>query len=76
MAARTVYHVKPSDDGWVVEKEGAKRASSKHGKKDEAVKQARSYAEKQQPSQIIIHKKDGSIQEERTYGDDPHPPRG
>jgi hypothetical protein len=26
--------------------------------------------------QVKIHKKDGTIESERTYGDDPYPPRG
>ncbi|MBS3765348.1 DUF2188 domain-containing protein [Candidatus Bipolaricaulota bacterium] len=70
------YHVTPHPDGnWQVKAEGAKRASSKHGTKKEAVKTARERARKQS-SQIFIHGKNGRIQEERTYGNDPHPPDG
>ncbi|MFH6681001.1 DUF2188 domain-containing protein [Clavibacter michiganensis] len=29
-----------------------------------------------QPSQLIIHQSDGTIEDERTYGNDPFPPRG
>ena len=29
-----------------------------------------------EPSQLIVHKGDGKIEEERTYRDDPYPPAG
>lgn len=76
MAKRTSYHVVPHDDGWAVKKEGAKRATSVHGKKDEAVKKARALAKNQKPSQILVHKKDGTIQDEFSYGTDPASSRG
>ena len=44
--------------------------------KKEAVRKTIEIAKKQQDSQVIIHKQDGKIQEERTYGNDPHPPKG
>jgi hypothetical protein len=75
---RTVYHV-TSEQGsrrWRVEAENAQRASSTHGTKPEAVQAARRYAESNRPAQVIIHKRDGTIQSERTYEDDPHPPKG
>ncbi|EHU4917199.1 DUF2188 domain-containing protein [Vibrio vulnificus] len=28
------------------------------------------------PSQLTIKKKDGQIEDERTYGNDPYPPKG
>lgn len=69
MAERTVYHVVPNqDEGWKVELEGASQASSTHQNKDEAVERARELAQDREPSQIIIHREDGTIQEERTYG--------
>lgn len=70
------YHVTPHPEGnWQVKAEKAKRASSKHSTKQEAVQTARERAKKQS-SQVYIHGENGRIQEERTYGKDPYPPSG
>jgi hypothetical protein len=78
MGARRVYHVTPDKESghWRVELEKAQRASSLHENKTEAVAAARGYAQNNRPAQVVVHKKDGSIQREYTYEDDPHPPRG
>lgn len=60
--------------GWAV-KEGRK-VVEQFSRKKEAVQFGRSLAKGVPPSQLIIHKKDGRIQEERTYGRDPFPPEG
>lgn len=74
---RTKYHITKVDDGWKIKKEGGERASAKTGTKEEAVQEARRIARNVDgPSQVIIHKADGKIQEERTYGNDPYPPKG
>lgn len=39
---------------------------------DEGVRLARA----NEPSQLVIHRQDGTIEDERTYGNDPFPPRG
>lgn len=67
MAANKTYRVMPADDGWIVKAEGAKRASSRHTKKPEAVKQARVFAERPGTVNVIIHRQDGTVQESRTY---------
>jgi hypothetical protein len=69
------YHVVPQDKGWAVKKQNAARASSTHDTKAEAVKAGRAVAKRNEGS-LRIHKKDGTIQEERTYRDDPYPPKG
>ncbi len=77
MATYTTYHVLPRKTGWAVQREGARRASSVHGTKEEAVRQARSYAANRQPSRLVIHKKNGAVQEERAYeGEERTPKRG
>ncbi len=76
MVKRTKIHVVNQDDVWKVKKEGAERASRIHDTKKEAEQAAREQAKKDKPSQVIIHKEDGTIQEEHTYGNDPHPPDG
>jgi len=75
-AKRRIYDVISSENGWQVKRRGAKRASSVHRTKDEAIAAAIEIARNQKPSQIVIHRRDGTIQEERTYGKDPYPPEG
>lgn len=76
MASRKTYHVTNRDGDWIVQAEKAARASSKHSNKAEAADRAVDLAKSQGLSQVIIHRQDGTIQEERTYGKDPSPPKG
>ena len=77
MPTRKVYHVTPGKDGgWKIKEETASRASSSHETKVEAIARAKELAKKQELGQIVIHKQDGSIQTEHTYGKDPYPPKG
>ncbi len=77
MSKRKTYHVTPSTDGrWKVKEEKASRASSSHDTKAEAVDRAKELAKNQELGQVVIHKKDMTIQTEHTYGKDPYPPKG
>lgn len=77
MAKRKTYHVTAkTGGGWNVKGENASRASSTHDTKVDAVDRARELAKSQSLGQIVIHKQDGKIQTEHTYGKDPHPPKG
>jgi hypothetical protein len=60
---------------WAVQKEGAGRASSLHDHKDAAQKAGRQNAINEH-SELLIHRKDGKIQERKTYKRDPFPPPG
>jgi uncharacterized protein YjbJ (UPF0337 family) len=66
------YLVRPHAEkkkGWKVEAEGARRASSVHRTKAEAVAAAKELARSRAPSQVLVYKQDGlTVQEERTYG--------
>jgi hypothetical protein len=42
--------------------------SSIHRTKDEAETSAREVAKAHKPSQVLVYKKDGTVQTERTYG--------
>lgn len=64
----TVYHVKPDGEEWVVEAEGAARASSRHPNKKSAVEEGRSLAGKKTPSRLVIHRADGTVQRQHAYG--------
>jgi len=77
MPRRKTYHVIPRPGGgWNVKEESASRVSSSHDTKAEAITRAKELAKKQALGQVIIHKKDGTIQTEYTYGKDPYPPEG
>ncbi len=77
MANRPTYHVTPRPDGqWQAKAEGASRASVVAKTKAEAVTRARELAKSHPLAQVIIHRSDGTIQTEHTYGKDPHPPKG
>ena len=69
---RVVYHVVPnsSADKWVVSQENADYRSE-HDTKEEAVEEARRLAQKAELGQIKVHKRDGNMEYESTYGDDP-----
>jgi hypothetical protein len=69
---RVVYHVVPnsSAEKWVVSQENADYRSE-HDTKEEAVQEARRLAQKAELGQIKVHKKDGNMEYESTYGEDP-----
>jgi uncharacterized protein DUF2188 len=71
---RTVYFVLREQDGWKVTEEG--RELSQHEIKEDAIDAAVRAAQANEPSQVRVQKQDGTWDEERTYGDDPHPPPG
>ena len=67
---RKTYLVMPhAQGGWKVQAEGARRATSVHRTKAEAVAAAKEKARSKTPSQLLVYKKDGlDVQEEKTYG--------
>jgi uncharacterized protein YdaT len=67
-------HVVPHPDGWATKKEGGERAGSVHDTKSEALDQARDQA-KREHVEVVIHRKDGTIQDSDSYGNDPNPPK-
>ncbi|MGH2686222.1 MAG: DUF2188 domain-containing protein [Actinomycetota bacterium] len=63
------------DGGWRAERKGSNRALAKSDRKPEVIRRARDVA-KAQGGRLVIHKANGRIQEERTYGADPRRSRG
>lgn len=63
----SVYSVTAREDGWAVEKQGAERAVSVHPTKDEALERARALAAEHKPSELVVHRKDGSVQDTFVY---------
>ena len=76
---RQVFHsILTKKDGWVVLLD--KQVVSKHGTQQEAegaaVQEAKAAYEDAGLGQAVLHKQDGTIREERTYGKDPEKTRG
>jgi hypothetical protein len=72
MKKRRVYHVTPDGEGgWDVKAEGAQRSSGHFEIKADAIVRGKELAKSGPLGQIKIHKRDGKIQTEHTYGNDP-----
>ncbi|HEX5714858.1 MAG TPA: DUF2188 domain-containing protein [Thermoanaerobaculia bacterium] len=69
---RTVYHVVPnsSAEKWLVSQENA-TFRKEFDTKEEAIEEARRLAQAAELGQIKVHKKDGNMEYESTYGEDP-----
>lgn len=61
------YHITKTPDGWQGKAEGGERASKTAPTKKEILNQMRDMAKRKGDVSLIIHKEDGTIQEERTY---------
>lgn len=72
--ARKVYRVLPAGTNWEVKHDGV--VLSRHILKDDAIQTGRKVALANMPSQLVVHKADGTIEFEWTYGNDPYPPEG
>jgi hypothetical protein len=69
---RTVYHVIPNADQsrWLVTRENDS-FRQEYRTKEEAERAAKERARGEEPSQVKIHRLDGNMEAESTYGDDP-----
>jgi hypothetical protein len=67
-------HVVPRQDGWAVKGEGNQRDTAHTQTKKEAEEIGRQIA-KNQESELVIHGKNGKIQDKDSYGNDPCPPK-
>jgi hypothetical protein len=72
---RQVFHVQPEGPLWAI-KIQAGAALSQHDTKRAAVDEGRRMARANQPSHLVIHDSDGSVESEASYEEDPIPPRG
>jgi hypothetical protein len=70
---RTVYHVVPNADQsrWLITQENNDSFRQEFDTKDDAVEAAKQRARGEEPSQVKVHKLDGNMEYESTYGDDP-----
>jgi len=60
--------------GWSVKKEGAERASAVRTTQQDAIKTGRALS-KAEKTELVIHRKDGTIQQKDSHGKDPNPPK-
>jgi hypothetical protein len=69
---RVVYHVVPnaSAEKWVVSQENAE-LRREFDTKEEALEFAKERASSAELGQVKVHKKDGNMEYESTYGEDP-----
>ena len=74
MSGKKDIHVVPHKDGWATKKEGAGRAGSVHDTQHSAIERAKDQA-KREKTEVVIHRKDGRIRDNDSYGNDPFPPR-
>ncbi len=72
--ARNVYRVVADERLWAVQIGG--RVLGRWRSRDNAIRRASAMAEGDQPSLVIVHRGDGSIEYERPFGHDPHPAVG
>lgn len=74
MAKRNEVHTVPTDKGWANKLPGGKELSG-HRKKDTAQAAGRKQAI-QRKAEHVVHKKDGTIGEKNSYGNDPRRSKG
>lgn len=64
------HRVMPHEDGWQVKRDGGKRASHITETKAEAEKLGREISRNQE-TEFVVHKKDGTIGSKDSHGHDP-----
>lgn len=74
MGTRKFYWVQFIDERWRVRHN--QQTLTSHAVKQDAIDAGVKVAKANQPSELTICLRDGTIEDKRTYGDDPHPPPG
>jgi len=74
MSKKRDIHVVPHVQGWATKKEGSQRAGSVSDSQKAAIERAREQA-KREHVEVVIHRKDGTIRDSDSYGNDPNPPK-
>jgi hypothetical protein len=69
---RTVYHVlSHGEKGWKAENVGNNKTIVEDDTKEQVIQKIKERAGQEEPSQVMVHKSDGTFKYESTYGDDP-----
>jgi hypothetical protein len=74
MSNKRDIHVVPHENGWATRKENAERAGGVYDTKSEALEHGRHQA-RREGVELVIHRKDGTIHDSDSYGNDPNPPK-
>lgn len=67
-------HVIPNSGNWQVKREGSDKATKTFRTQQDAINYARDIAKNQQ-SELVIHRRNGTIRDKDSYGNDPCPPK-
>jgi len=65
-----VYHVVPDGEKWAVRREGYDADISVHSVKQTALTAARGIAQAHEPSRLVVHRANGTIQTSHSYGEE------
>ena len=68
------FHSVPKDGGWAVKQEGKATPVSTHRTQAAAEAKTRQQA-KQAGGEAVFHKRDGTIKDKDSFGNDPNPPK-
>lgn len=74
MSKKRDIHVVPHPQGWATKKEGAQRAGAVTDTQGQAIQRARQQAMREKV-EVVTHRKDGTIRDSDSYGNDPNPPK-
>jgi len=74
MSKKPNVWISPRDEGWAVQHEGTQRAYTVAPTKEEAVRLGREMA-RQEKVELVVQKRDGTIESKDSYGQDPNPPK-
>jgi len=71
---KTNIHIVPHQGDWAVKPEG-KKPLSIHSTQKEAIDNGRKISSSQK-GELFIHRRDGTIRDRDSHGNDPFPPQG
>lgn len=74
MSKKSVHVIPAPAGGWNVKKAGAERASKNFDQKAAAVDYGRKISRTER-SELVIHRRDGTIHRKDSHGRDPLPPK-
>jgi hypothetical protein len=66
--AREIFRVVPHGSSWLVKRNG--QQTSSHSVRDQAIATAKDDAKWYQPSKLVVHRTDGTIEFEWDFGSD------
>jgi hypothetical protein len=72
--ARNIYRLTPDGHLWALQVGGG--VLGRWRSRDGALRRAQAVAAGDQPSLLVVHAPDGSVEHEHSFGHDPHPAGG